>query len=69
MKNKFIIKDKNYLNIKLIKYLNSLKETNFTPNKKSLVYKYELKASQLYDLINNTNTFEFEYKNQPIIKK
>src|SRR5574344_615009 len=51
------------------KYLNSLKETNFTPNKKSLVYKYELKASQLYDLINNTNTFEFEYKNQPIIKK
>jgi predicted nucleotidyltransferase len=51
------------------KYLNSLKETNFTPNKKSLVYKYELKASQLYDLINNTNTSEFEYKNQPIIKK
>ena len=51
------------------KYLNSLKETNFIPNKKSLIYTYELKASQLYDLINNTNTYEFEYKNQPIIKK
>ena len=51
------------------KYLNSLKKINFNPDKKSIIYKYELKSSQIYDLINNTNTFEFEHKNQPIIKK
>lgn len=50
-------------------YLNTLKNINFTLDKKSIIYKYEIKASQIYDLINNTNTYEFEHKNQPIIKK
>lgn len=52
------------------KYLNSIKEnleisTNI--NKDSIQYKYELKASIIYDLINNTNTYEFEQRNKPII--
>lgn len=51
------------------KYLNSLRNINFTPDKKSIIYKYEIKAAIIYDIINNTNTYEFEHKNQPIIKK
>ena len=37
-------------------------------DKDSIQYRYELQASILYDLINNTNTFEFEIKNKPMIK-
>lgn len=52
------------------KYLNSIKEkleitTNI--NKDSIQYKYEIKASIIYDLINNTNTYSFEQRNKPII--
>ena len=48
------------------KYLNQIKNSiNF---KNTNIYNYELKASLLYDLINNTNTYEFEIKNKPIIK-
>ena len=36
--------------------------------KQTKIYDYELKASLLYDLINDTNTYEFETKNKPIIK-
>ena len=52
------------------KYLNSIKENLEIPtsiNKDSIQYKYELKASIIYDLINNTNTYEFEQRNKPII--
>ena len=31
--------------------------------------KYEMRASLIYDLINNTNTYQFECSNKPIIKK
>ena len=34
-------------------------------NKDSIIYNYELKASQIYDLINNTNTYQYEIKNKP----
>lgn len=52
------------------KYLNSIKENLEIPtsiNKDSIQYKYEIKASIIYDLINNTNTYEFEQRNKPII--
>ena len=53
------------------KYLNTLKEIEITTkiNKESLQYEFEIKASILFDLINNTNTYEFETKNKPIIKE
>ena len=37
-------------------------------NTNSLIYKYELKTSLIYDLINNTNTYSFEIKNKPVVK-
>ena len=49
---------------------NEIKNTlkiSTTVNKDSLIYKYELKASLLYDLINNTKTYQEELKNKPII--
>ena len=51
------------------KYLNSIKKELNIPirvNTQSLIYKYELFASTIYDLINNTNTIIFEKKNKPI---
>ena len=51
------------------KYLNSIKkdeDIDFIPDKNSLIYNYELKASKIYDLITNTNTTLFEVKNKPI---
>ena len=52
-------------------YLNSIKKELLIPtevNKESSLYKYELRASIVYDLINNTNTKDFELRNKPIIK-
>ena len=52
-------------------YLNSIKNKLNIPNvinKDSLIYKYELLASLVYDLINNTNTYSYELQNKPIIK-
>ena len=51
-------------------YLNKLTdlEIPIIINKKSNQYKYELKASIIYDLINDTNTYQFELKNKPVIK-
>lgn len=53
-------------------YLNSIKKEISLPiysNKiESKVKDYELRASLIYDLLNNTNTYEFEIKNQPIQK-
>ena len=51
-------------------YLNKLNKLGISTivNKNSIQYKYELKASLIYDLINNTNTYEFELKNKPVIK-
>ena len=50
-------------------YLNKLKDLEIptTVNKDSIQYMYELRASLIYDLINGTNTFEFEQKNKPVI--
>lgn len=51
-------------------YLNQIKDSLKIPtivNKDSLIYKYELNASLIYDLINNTNTYQDELKNKPII--
>ena len=51
-------------------YLNSFKEFSIPiiVDKNSLQYKYELTSSIIYDLINNTNTYEFEKRNKPVIK-
>ena len=51
------------------KYLNNIKkdgDISLIPDKNSLLYKYELKVSQIYDLITSTNTTVFEIKNKPI---
>jgi predicted nucleotidyltransferase len=53
------------------KYLNSIKKDVNIPlktNHNSIIYNYELKASILYDMLANTNTYEFEIKNKPITK-
>ena len=53
-------------------YLNKIKKDIVLPIYKnsieSKVKDYELKASLIYDLINHTNTHEFEIKNTPLIK-
>ncbi len=52
-------------------YIKSLKEelNSITKiNKDSIIYKTEIKASILYDLIMNTNTYSFEVQNKPIRK-
>lgn len=52
------------------KYLNKIKDNlkiSTNVNKDSIQYKYEIKASIIYDLINNTNTYQYELKNKPII--
>ena len=51
-------------------YLNNIKNDILIPtniNKNSIIYKYELQASLIYDLINNTNTYKYEKENKPII--
>lgn len=52
-------------------YLNSFDKFDIATivNKNSLQYKFELQASIIYDLINNTNTNTFEKNNKPIIVK
>ena len=50
------------------KYIQSIKENLQIPtkvNKDSKIFNYELKASLLYDLINNTDTYSYEIKNKP----
>lgn len=50
-------------------YLNKIKKKINISLKKdfnSVQYKIELKASHIFDLINDTNAFEFEKKNRPI---
>lgn len=51
------------------KYLNKIRK-NLTiptnPNKNSLTYQYEIKASAIYDMISNENNLEFEINNKPI---
>ena len=51
------------------KYLNRFKNDIKIPISiitDSLQYQYELKATRIYDLINNTHCFEHEIKNRPI---
>lgn len=52
-------------------YLNKLDKIEIPTNvnKNSLQYKYELRASLIYDLINNTDTYSFEQRNKPVIKE
>ena len=57
-------------NMKGKEYLNQIKKDIKIPlysNKvNSIVKDYELKSSMIYDIINNTNTFEYEIKNKPL---
>lgn len=51
------------------KYLNKVKKESKIPitiNRKSLIYEYEMKASNIYDLLTNQNTNNFEIKNKPL---
>lgn len=53
------------------KYLNKIKDDLNIPlkvDKNSCQYKTEIKASLIYDLINNTKTYLFEKRNAPIKK-
>lgn len=53
------------------KYLQSIKKELLIPtivNKDSIIYKYEINASLIFDLIQNTNTYGFELQNKPIKK-
>lgn len=53
------------------KYLNSIKKDmslSITKNKKSIINIYEAKASLVYDMLTNQNTYTLELKNKPIIK-
>lgn len=53
-------------------YLNSIKKNiqlSLTPNKDSLIYQYEIKASYLYEQITKINLNNFDIKNIPIQKK
>lgn len=53
-------------------YLNQIKKESKIPitvNRNSIVYKYEMKASLVYDLLTNQNTSAFEIKNKPLYKK
>lgn len=50
-------------------YLNKIKNgflISTSVNTNTIQFQYELKASILYDLINNTNTYQFEIRNLPI---
>ncbi len=52
-------------------YLNSINEKltiSTKVDKNSLQYQRELKASQIFDILNNTNTHFFELQNKPITK-
>lgn len=52
------------------KYLNEIKkdlDISLNINHNSKVFEYELKASLIYDLLTNSNTYEYEIKNKPII--
>jgi predicted nucleotidyltransferase len=52
-------------------YLNSIKKNiniSLKVNKDSIIYKYELIAASIYDLINDTKTINFELNNKPIYK-
>lgn len=56
-------------NLKGKKYLSSIKKDMILPlqiNTHSSLYSYELKASLIYDLITNLNTYTFEIKNKPV---
>ena len=51
------------------KYLNKIKKdirVPLTPNKDSLIYKYEMKATLIYDLIAIEKNIDFEISNKPI---
>jgi len=53
-------------------YLNNIKKDlgiSLNPNKDSLIYQYELKASIIYEQITKINLHDFDRKNIPIQKK
>lgn len=53
------------------KYLNSIKKELVVPikvNHDSKIFKYELKASLIYEMLTTSSSYEFELKNKPILK-
>ena len=51
------------------KYLNKVKKDiniPLIPNKNSLTYKYEIKATLIYDLVAKNKNIDFEISNKPI---
>lgn len=57
------------------KYINSIKKELSLPlvskftNVSSKIKDYELKASEIYKILTNTDVMQFEYQNKPIIKE
>ena len=53
-------------------YLNNIKKDlniSLCINLKSKIYHYEILSSLIYDLITDSNTYDFEIKNKPVYKK
>ena len=51
------------------KYLNKIKKdlnVSINPNKNSLTYQYEIKATLIYDMVVNNKNIDFEISNKPI---
>ena len=51
------------------KYLNKIKKNiniPINPNKNSIIYKYEMKSTLIYDMISKDKNIEFEISNKPI---
>jgi len=51
------------------KYLNKIKKdisVPITPNKNSLIYKYEIKTTLIYDMVSKNRNIDFEIDNKPI---
>ena len=58
-------------NTKGQEYLNSIRKNlniSIKANHDSKIYEYELRASLIYDILTNSNTYDFEIKNKPVFK-
>ena len=75
IKKEYTKEDISYLNIIGLnqngkKYLNSIKKDiniQLKPDKKSIIYKLDIKASIIYDMLTSKNEYKKELANKPII--
>ena len=58
-------------NTKGQEYLNGIRKNlniSIKANHDSKIYEYELRAALIYDILTNSNTYDFEIKNKPVFK-